>query len=73
MTGDDRRLLDSELTLICESARGLHEKKELARTPLFSVYWAFAHAHAFLLDKKKMASPNTRSDMHIENGIKVNR
>lgn len=48
-----KKLLDSELTLICESARGLHEKKVLARTLLLSVHRAFAHARAFLLDKKK--------------------
>lgn len=55
-----KKLLDSELTLICESARGLHEKKVLARTLLLSVHRAFAHARAFLLDKKKMTSLNNR-------------
>ena len=39
-------------------------KKELVRTPLFSVYTAFAHAHTFLLKKWQVLILN--SDMHIE-------
>ena len=40
-------------------------KKELVRTPLFSVYTAFAHARAFLLNKKLQVLI-LNSDMHIE-------
>ena len=61
-TSDNGKLLDSPWH---------NKKKELVRTPLFSVYRAFAHARAFLLNKK-WQELILNSDMHIDTGIVVN-